>query len=130
MRSKVFAEIANELPDDAILATNTSSLSVDALADAVVQGQIDVAISAISATVERAEFVDFSNIYFVGEDAVIMRSDVPGVVLTDVSDLAGQRIGVQKLSVYEDWLYDELVATGLTSAALIFTYQDADQMIQ
>lgn len=105
-------------------------MSFEALADAIVNSQIDVAISAISATSERSDFVDFSNIYYVGDDAVIMRSDVPDVTLTSVEDLARARVGVQAQTVYEQMATSMLVDTGLTHPNNIFTYSRATEAVE
>ena len=93
------------------------------LANALRIGQIDLAISALSVTPEREGVVDFSNIYYVGEDAILGIPNVEYNVET-VRDLAQYRIGVQTGSVYEDWLRDELVNTGLMPEDHLFTYVD------
>lgn len=85
--------------------------------------QIDVAISALSVTPEREGIVDFSNVYYVGEDAILGLPNVDYAIETP-RDLAQYRIGVQTGSVYEDWLRDELVDTGLMPEDHLFTYVD------
>ncbi len=119
-----------EMAETMGLPVEFRDMSFESLADAIVNSQIDVAISAISATSDRANFVDFSNIYYVGDDAVLMRSDVPDVTLTSVEDLAGARVGVQAQTVYQQMATDMLVDTGLTSPNNIFTYARATEAVQ
>jgi polar amino acid transport system substrate-binding protein len=88
------------------------NMAFDGLFSALQLNSIDVAIAAISTTTERDKFVDFSNIYFVGEDAVVGRDDST-IQITRVEDLAGYRVGVQRGSVYETWLRDSLIDPGL-----------------
>lgn len=85
--------------------------------------QIDVAISALSITPEREGIVDFSNVYYVGQDAILGHPDKAYTINTP-RDLAQYLIGVQKGSVYEDWIRDELVATGLMPEDHLFVYLD------
>lgn len=85
--------------------------------------QIDLAISALSVTPEREAVIDFSNVYYVGEDAIVGRPDTEYNISTP-RDLAQYRIGVQTGSVYENWLRGELVDTGLMSEDHLFTYVD------
>ena len=50
------------------------NFAFDGLGGALQLGQIDAAIAAISVTPEREAEVDFSNVYFVGQDGVLARA--------------------------------------------------------
>ena len=102
-------------------------IAFDGLGGALQVDQIDAAISAISANTDRAELVDFSNIYLITEDAVIAANDAP-YTITDITDLAEFRVGVQRLSVYEDWLRDNLVDEELMEPTNLFVYQNANEI--
>ncbi len=92
--------------------------------------QIDVAIAAISATPEREAVVDFSNPYFVSEDAILANKTTPALIsVTSVDQLAGYRVGVQKSTLYERWLMESLVDTGKTAVTNINLYNQADQAV-
>ena len=93
------------------------------LAGALQLGQIDVAVSALSVTPEREAVVDFSNVYYVGEDAILGLANKDYNIATP-RDLAQYKIGVQTGSVYEDWLRDSLVDPGFMPADNLFTYVD------
>ena len=76
-------------------------------------GQIDVAVAAISVTPDRAAALDFSDIYFVGSDGILARQGDRIGQMRAVADMSGRRVGVQRASVYEDWLKPVLPAGNL-----------------
>ncbi len=49
-----------------------NDFAFDGLGNALQLGQIDAAIAAISVTPERQELVDFSDVYYVGADALLV----------------------------------------------------------
>ncbi|MCO6449698.1 MAG: META domain-containing protein [Caldilineales bacterium] len=101
----------------------------DGLGGALQLGQIDAAIAAISFTPERARQVDFSDIYYVGEDGVLA-SEQSGITELPTLDEIGQyRVGVQSGSVYDDWAQNNLVAAGYLPADQLFTYANTDAMV-
>ncbi len=107
--------------------TEIIDIAFDGLADALALGQIDVAIAAISITPEREPYVDFSQVYFVSEDAVISKMGAALPPINRVSDLAKLRVGVQKGSIFENWLEDKLVTSGLMPETNLFVYGDIKQ---
>jgi polar amino acid transport system substrate-binding protein len=101
----------------------------DGLGGALQLDQIDVAIAAISITPERESFVDFSNVYLVSQDAVLARSD-SDIAISTPDDLAGYRVGVQRGSVFEDWLRSGLVDTGKMPEGNLFVYEKAEDALR
>ena len=98
--------------------------------NAVLQNdQADVAIAAVSVSPERDAVVDFSNIYFVGDDGVLARADSGLAPITTINQLAGLAVGVQRGSVYETWAQDVLVASNLISQEQLFSYRRPDQAV-
>src|SRR5690606_9644832 len=73
-------------------------MAFDSLFNALNSGQIDVAIAAITVTTEREALVDFSNIYWVGEEGIVSRPNSGITSVTTLNELAGGRIGVQRSS--------------------------------
>ncbi len=112
-------EIANRLG----LRVKLQDQVFSGLGGALQLEQIDMAISALSVTPDREAVVDFSNVYYVGEDAIVGHPDEDYTISTP-RDLANYFIGVQKGSVYEDWIRDELVNTGLMPEDHLFVYLD------
>ena len=103
------------------LQVDIRDMGFDGLGDSLQLHEIDVAVAAISATVERLAYVDFTNVYYVGADAILAKAGT-GRTVTSVEDLAGTRIGVQRGSVYETWIQDTLVDTGLLPQENLLTY--------
>ena len=93
----------------------------DGLGGALELGHIDVAIGAISVTPERAAQVDFSDIYFIGEDGVLA-SDASDIEEVPTYELGSYRVGVQSGSVYEDLIENDLVETGILPVDQFFVY--------
>lgn len=102
-------------------------MAFDGLGDALHLGQIDAAIAAISVTPQREEEFDFSQIYFVSQDAFVAAPDSPVAEIRSVEDLVSYRVGVQRASVFQDWLEDELILTGLMSPTDLFVYGQIEE---
>ncbi len=119
-------EIANRLG----LGNEIKDMAFDSLFDAVNLGQVDVAIAAISVTPEREELVDFSNIYWIGEEGILARDASSITSIRTLSEMAGHRIGVQRGSVYETWLQRDLVDTGITQPGNLFVYETTDAAVR
>ena len=105
-------------------------MSFEGLNGAIQLGQIDAAIAAISRNPAREQVVDFSNVYYVSSDATIANQNSNIVTITNISEMAGYRVGVQRGTVYERWLQTSLVDTGLMPASNLHTYQLADQIVR
>jgi polar amino acid transport system substrate-binding protein len=122
----VIREVANRLS----VGNEITDMAFDSLFNAVNLGQIDVAIAAITVTSEREALVDFSNVYWVGEEGILARDDSAITQVVTLSDMAGYRIGVQRGSVYETWLQRDLVDTGMTQPGNLFVYETADAAVR
>jgi polar amino acid transport system substrate-binding protein len=101
----------------------------DGLGAALQVGQFDAAIAAISVTPEREAVVDFSNIYFVGEDAILARGD-SGANIGSATDLAAYKVGVQRNSVYQAWVQETLVDSGQMPADHLLAYERAEDAVR
>jgi len=91
--------------------------------------QADVAVAAISASPEREAVVDFSNIYFIGHDGVLARADSGLAPITNIGQLAGLAVGVQRGSVYEKWAQDTLVSSNLIPQEKLYVYVKPEQAV-
>ena len=91
--------------------------------------QVDAVIAGVSVTDDRRKQVDFSNLYYLGKDAVMVRTDSK-LDIQSAADLAGKKIGVQKGSTYQAWAQDHLVDQGLVPQANLVVYESVDAMVQ
>jgi ABC-type amino acid transport substrate-binding protein/cell division septation protein DedD len=91
--------------------------------------QADLSIAAISITPARAAQFDFSNIYYIGQDGILARTDSEIDTITNPGQMAGLRVGVQKFSVYESWAQDVLVANGIVSEDQLFAYAKPEHAV-
>lgn len=101
-----------------------NDFAFDGLLAALQLGQVDAVIAALSVTPERRELVDFTNVYYIGADAVLGRANTS--LIRSVTDLARRRVGVQRGSVYATYLQRNLVESGLSSPSDIFQYSDVN----
>jgi polar amino acid transport system substrate-binding protein len=111
------------------LAIEYHDLAFDGLGPALSQGQINAAIAAISRTPEREAFVDFSNVYLVSEDGVLARED-SDITIGLADDLAAYKVGVQRNTVYQDWVQTTLIDAGRMSPDNLFAYEKAEHAIR
>ena len=92
--------------------------------------QVDAVIAALSVTPQREELVDFSNVYYFGDEGILVRNDSDIETVTSLDQLSGTRIGVQRLSIYEKWLREELVDTGKLPAENLFVYAKPEHAVR
>jgi polar amino acid transport system substrate-binding protein len=111
------------------LRVEIDDFTFDKLANAVVNDLADVAIAAISITPERASQVDFTNVYYVGQDAVLAALDSDIAKVASLDDLAALRVGAQEGSVYESWLRENAVETGKMPAEKLVALVSPDSGI-
>lgn len=104
-------------------------IAFEGLPAALTLGQIDVAISAISVTPERRTQLDFSQVYFVSEDALIAPLNSGMEPITNLAQLETFRVGVQEGSLYESLLVRELVETGILAESRLFSYRNFDSVV-
>ena len=98
----------------------------DGLGSALQIGQINLAIAAISVTPERQEQLEFSSIYYSGQEGMLAGQNSTISSIPSVDALAPYRVGVQAGSVYEVWLRTSLVDTGKMPASNLLIYPRID----
>ncbi len=106
-----------------------SDYAFQGLASVLQVEQVDVVIAALAVTPEREAIVDFSNIYYVGEDGILAQADSDIDAITNPGQMAGMRIGVQELSIYQNWVQVNLVNTGLMGEGDLFTYAKPEHAV-
>jgi polar amino acid transport system substrate-binding protein len=109
-------EIAKEIASDLKVKPEFKNISWDKLFDALLQGEVDILISAITITPERSEKMAFSDPYFNAGQVIVTtlnRNDIKGV-----NDLKGKKIGVQIDTT------SETEAKKYTDPNLVISFQD------
>ena len=92
-------------------------------------GQADVIIAALSVSLERESLIDFSNIYYVGQDAILTQTYSGIGPITNPGQMTGLRIGVQKKSIYHEWAQRYLVDTGVIPQDKLFAYAKPEHAV-
>ena len=122
--------VIRSIADRLGVGTDVRDMAFDSLFSALDSGQVDVAIAAITVTNEREAVVDFSNIYWIGEEGILARDDSSITSIRTLSEMAGYRIGVQRGSVYETWLQRDLINTGISQPGNLFVYETVDAAVR
>lgn len=122
--------VINEIGRRLGVTIELNDMAFQGLSWALELEQVDAAIAALSVTPERSERIDFSDIYFVSEDATLARTGSNIPQLTSVEEMAPYRIGVQRATVYSNWLNETLVDTGLISSSQVVTYEDISAAVR
>jgi polar amino acid transport system substrate-binding protein len=106
------------------------NLAFDGLGAALQVAQIDAAIAAISDTPEREAELDFSNVYFAGEDGILGRAGGEIQPIAAVEQMAGYRVGVQRGTVYESWLQEALIGSGQMPPGNLYAFETVQDALR
>jgi polar amino acid transport system substrate-binding protein len=121
--------LARALGEQMGVPVELKDMAFDGLFDALQLGQIDAAIAAISITPERQALVDFSEPYYLGEDAVLGASGANRTDLQSLADLGKLKVGVQRGTVYETTIQTQLIDTGQMPAANLSTFVGIEEAV-
>jgi ABC-type amino acid transport substrate-binding protein len=121
--------LANEIGKRLGVEVAFNDFAFAGLFDALQLGQFDAAISAISVTPDRQAVVDFTNLYYIGEDAVLVREDGPEAIRS-ATDFSGLKVGVERGTTYQAWAQQSLVETGIISQTDLMAYVDTIDLIR
>jgi len=111
------------------VVVDITDVAFEGLDDSLYVGQTDVAIASLSITPEREAIADFSNVYYIGEDAVLAASGSGIGTISSAADMVPYTLAVQSRSVYERWARETLVDRGLMPEENLFVYARADQAV-
>lgn len=87
--------LAKEIADNLGVKLEIVDMAFDGLIPAIQSGQIDISIAAFTNTPERAEIVDFSDIYEESIQYLVVAAGNEDVY-TSVDSLAGKKVGAQR----------------------------------
>ncbi|MBW7456819.1 transporter substrate-binding domain-containing protein [Paenibacillus sepulcri] len=109
--------IANEIAKDMNAELEISDMDFDGLLLALDTGKVDMVISGMTPTEERKKNVDFSDLYYLAEQGILVKKDQAEQYKT-LDNLKNKKIGVQKGSIQEG-IAQEIEGAKLTSLAKI-----------
>lgn len=120
-------EIMREIASRMGVEVEFQDLGFDTLVAAVQEGKVDAAIAAMASTDERKEKVDFSEVYYAG-DNVILTSPDSGIAFDDPLMAADYKIGTQSGTIMYYWVEDNLITPGLMDSENLFLYERNEQV--
>ncbi len=110
-------EVAKEIAKDMGAELEIQDMDFDGLLMALSTDKVDMVISGLTPTEERKQNVDFSDIYYLTEQGVLVGKD-RAAEFTSLDQLKGAKIGVQKGSIQEG-IASEIEGAQLTALAKI-----------
>ena len=87
-------DIAREIAADLEVKADFQNIGWEELFDAVREGKVDMIISAITITPERAQTLAFSDPYFNAGQVIVTKKDLVNLI-KGVEDLKGREVGAQ-----------------------------------
>jgi ABC-type amino acid transport substrate-binding protein/heat shock protein HslJ len=113
----LITEIGKELG----LPMDVRNYTFNGLYNALATGQIDIAVSAITITSEREAVVLFSDVYLTDTASALAPPGSP-IVITQPSQLAAYRVGVQQSTVFDSYMTKTFVEPGLMPASQVYRF--------
>lgn len=124
------AALARELGARLGLQVEIRDFAFESLPATLQTGQINAIIAALSVTTERQAQMDFTNVYYSGQDILIARQASGIGKIVSPSQLGQYRIGVERGSVYQTWILSSLVNAGLMPVTNLLAYQRTEDAIR
>ncbi|WFA09154.1 transporter substrate-binding domain-containing protein [Tissierella sp. Yu-01] len=94
-------EIAKLIADEIGVELEILDMKYEGLLPAIVTNDIDFIVAGMSANEERAQTVDFSQVYYEGSHTMIVRAEDKDLY-KGPEDLAGKPVGAQKTTLQEE----------------------------
>lgn len=110
-------EIAQAITDDLGVKLKIMDLSFDNLLSSLQAGKLDIVLSGVSATEERAKSVDFSQAYFTPTQEILVKKD-NAADFQKAADLTDKNLGAQKGSLQEDIANEQFSDSKIVSVPL------------
>ena len=104
--------LAQQIADSLGVELEVVDMSFDGIIPAVKSGQVDIGIAAFTKTPERAEEIDFSDLYETSAQLLVVKTGNADVYSTKEA-LAGQKVGAQKGTIQS-----QLIQTALPDSEL------------
>ena len=108
--------LAQQIADSLGVELEVVDMSFDGIIPAVKSGQVDIGIAAFTKTPERAEEIDFSDLYETSAQFLVVKTGNADVYSTKEA-LAGQKVGAQKGTIQS-----QLIQSALPDSELFEKY--------
>ena len=99
--------LAQQIADSLGVELEVVDMSFDGIIPAVKSGQVDIGIAAFTKTPERAEEIDFSDLYETSAQLLVVKTGNADVYSTK-EVLAGQKVGAQKGTIQSQLIQSAL----------------------
>ena len=99
--------LAQQIADSIGVELEVVDMSFDGIIPAVKSGQVDIGIAAFTKTPERAEEIDFSDLYETSAQLLVVKTGNADVYSTKEA-LAGQKVGAQKGTIQSQLIQSAL----------------------
>ena len=99
--------LAQQIADSLGVELEFVDMSFDGISPAVKSGQVDIGIAAFTQTPERAEEIDFSDLYETSAQLLVVKTGNADVYSTKEA-LAGQKVGAQKGTIQSQLIQSAL----------------------
>lgn len=120
-------EIMREIGKRMGVEVEFQDLGFDALVTAVQEGKVDAAIAAMASTAERREQIDFSVMYYAGDNIMLAAKDST-ISFTDPLKAAGYKIGTQSGTIMQYWVENNLITPSLMDKDNMSLYERNEQV--
>lgn len=123
-------DILNKVAEKMGMELDIQQMDFDSVIPGVQAGKFDVGMSGITATDKRKENVDFSSVYFMAAQAIVVTADSG---ITGKADLEGKKVSVQTGTTAEEYCmgngYEVLAFTANNDAAAALTSGKVDAWV-
>ena len=123
-------DILNKVAEKMGMELDIQQMDFDSVIPGVQAGKFDVGMSGITVTDKRKENVDFSSVYFMAAQAIVVTD---GSSITGKADLEGKKVSVQTGTTAEEYCmgngYEVLAFTANNDAAAALTSGKVDAWV-
>ena len=123
-------DILNKIAEKLGMELDIQQMDFDSVIPGVQAGKFDVGMSGISITDKRKKNVDFSSVYFMAAQAIVVTADSD---ITGKADLEGKKVSVQTGTTAEEYCmsngYEVLAFTANNDAAAALTAGKVDAWV-
>ena len=123
-------DILNKIAEKLGMELDIQQMDFDSVIPGVQAGKFDVGMSGITVTDKRKKNVDFSSVYFMAAQAIVVTADSG---ITGKADLEGKKVSVQTGTTAEEYCmsngYEVLAFTANNDAAAALTAGKVDAWV-